>query len=94
MVHPHQTYPFARNRRHPSCLLSARQAEGLLSPQGKKIPSRGVGAARVKQEKACLTIQSFCWLMVMMMHVIITRISCNHILYYIYILYIYNIYEL
>ena len=29
------------------------QAEGLLSPDGKKVPTRGVGAQRLKQQQAC-----------------------------------------
>ena len=36
------------------CALHASQAEGKLSPDGKKIPTRGRGASRLKQQEACV----------------------------------------
>ena len=36
------------------------QEEGMLSPEGKKIPTRGVGASRIKQQQAATPAMCMC----------------------------------
>jgi hypothetical protein len=36
------------------------QEEGMLSPEGKKIPTRGIGASRIKQQQAATHAMCMC----------------------------------